>query len=102
MRPTYGSPVNSVFHGRPVCQPILVVAASAVLGVSVKYMDHPPRIAVTSEELASEARRATEMLQGKPVKVVWRHTPAELGIEFNDGTRLFVDMRPEGLELSIT
>jgi hypothetical protein len=35
------------------------------------------------------------------VKTVRRHRPEELGIEFEDGTRLFVDGYNEGLELSI-
>ena len=43
------------------------------------------------------------MLEGKVVKVVWRHRPQELGIEFTDGTRLFADVVDgEKLELSIT
>ena len=60
------------------------------------------RVATTKEELASEAQRATRMLQGKVVRAVWRHRPEEIGIEFEDGARLFVDMRPTGLEISIT
>jgi hypothetical protein len=53
-------------------------------------------------ELAIEARRATEMLRGKVVAVVWRHRIGEIGIEFTDGTRLFVDHTAAGVELSIT
>lgn len=52
--------------------------------------------------LQAEAARATEMLQGKVVQAVWRHNERQLGIEFTDGTRLFVDHQPIGLELSIT
>ena len=52
--------------------------------------------------LEEEARWATELLKGKVVDVVWRHRPKEIGIRFTDGTRLFVDHEPEGLELSIT
>jgi hypothetical protein len=53
-------------------------------------------------ELEIEARRATEKLRGKVVSVVWRHREGEVGIEFTDGTRLFVDQTPVGVELSIT
>lgn len=42
------------------------------------------------------------MLRGKVVSVVWRHRKGEIGIEFTDGTRLFVDQTPVGVELSIT
>ncbi len=51
--------------------------------------------------LQLEAERATEMLCGKTVSMVWRHRPGEVGIEFTDGTRLFVDRTPNGVELSI-
>jgi hypothetical protein len=33
---------------------------------------------------------------------VWRHRPGEVGIEFNDGTRLFVDSVSNGLDFSVT
>ncbi len=55
-----------------------------------------------SSPLQDEANRATEMLHGKVVKRVWRHRDRELGIEFEDGTRLFADVTQAGLELSIT
>ncbi len=42
------------------------------------------------------------MLHGKVVKRVWRHRDRELGIEFEDGTRLFAVVTQAGLELSIT
>lgn len=51
--------------------------------------------------LEDEAARATGMLSGRVVKQVWRHRSNELGIEFEDGSRLFVDS-PAALELSIT
>lgn len=54
------------------------------------------------DDLAGEAERATMMLAGKEVCQVWRHRAGEVGIEFTDGTRLFVDQNGEGLELSIT
>lgn len=52
-------------------------------------------------DLEAEATRATEMLRGRVVKQVWRHRPGEIGIEFEDGTRLFADAS-SALELSIT
>ena len=52
--------------------------------------------------MEDEAKRATKLLKGKTVKKVWRHRPEELAIEFDDGTRLFVDREETGLELSIT
>lgn len=53
-------------------------------------------------ELEAEAKRATEMLKGKVVSIVWRHRKGEVGIEFADGTRLFVDHTNSGVEISIT
>jgi hypothetical protein len=53
-------------------------------------------------KLQLEAERATEMLRGKTVAVVWRHRSGEVGVQFTDGTRLFVDRTPDGVELSIT
>ena len=50
--------------------------------------------------LADEAARATAMLGGRVVKTVWRHRLGEVTIEFEDGTRLFVDSA-SALELSI-
>ena len=42
------------------------------------------------------------MLKGKVVSIVFRHRLGEVGIEFTDGTRLFVDHVEDGVELSIT
>ena len=61
-----------------------------------------PHVAKEKKGLAAEARRATSILRGKSVKKVWRHRASEIGIEFADGSRLFVDARESGLELSIT
>jgi hypothetical protein len=55
----------------------------------------------TQPDLDDEAARATEMLRGRAVKQVWRHRLTEIGIEFEDGTRLFIDSAA-ALELSIT
>lgn len=52
-------------------------------------------------DLDEEARLATDMLAGKSVRRVLRHHAGEVGIEFTDGTRLFVD-GVDGVELSIT
>lgn len=59
-------------------------------------------VAITESELKSEARRVTRMLKGKIVEKVWRHRANEIGIQFTEGTRLFVDISEGGLELSIT
>lgn len=52
--------------------------------------------------LQDEARRATELLRGKVISEIFRHRPTEVGIEFTDGTRLFVDKASDGVDLSIT
>ncbi len=54
------------------------------------------------QELEKEAKRATEMLKDKKVFIIFRHRIGEFGIEFTDGTRLFIDHEPEGLEITIT
>ena len=53
-------------------------------------------------DLKHEAEELTNLLQGKTVKIVWRHRATEIGIEFDDGTRLFVDATTTGLDLSVT
>jgi hypothetical protein len=57
---------------------------------------------MNEENLKKEAEQATEMLRGKTVRVVWRHRGKEVGLEFTDGSRFFVDCTTEGAELSIT
>jgi hypothetical protein len=52
--------------------------------------------------LNEEAERATELLRGKEVAAVWRNRKGEVGVEFTDGTRLFVDGVEGGIEISIT
>lgn len=59
-------------------------------------------IARTFEELADEATRLNELLQGKTVQIVYRHKPGELVLSFEDGTSLYVDNRTDGLEFSVT
>ena len=61
-----------------------------------------PRVPKKKKGLAAEARRASRLLRGKTVKKVWRHRGSELGIEFEDGSRLFVDAKLRGLEITIT
>ena len=54
-------------------------------------------------KLELESSRLQRMLRGKTVKHVWRHREREVGVEFEDGTRLFVDCQPnEILEFSVT
>ena len=53
-------------------------------------------------KLEEESKNAEKMLKGKKVKSVFRHRRNEFGLEFTDGTRLFVDLTLDGLELSIT
>src|SRR6266545_6646792 len=55
-----------------------------------------------TEILQDESRRATELLRDKVVSRVISHRSTEVGIEFTDGTRLFVDRASDGVELSIT
>jgi hypothetical protein len=57
---------------------------------------------MTPAKLDQEAERATALLRGRAVKRVWRHSVGEVGIEFEDGARLFVRHLDEGNELSIT
>jgi len=56
----------------------------------------------SAAQLALEAKRATAMLKGRVVAQVSRHRPKEVGVQFADGTRLFVDHQSGALELSIT
>jgi hypothetical protein len=53
-------------------------------------------------ELEDEATKLTNSLRGRTVKVVRRHRLGEVMIEFDDGTRLFVNNIPDGLEFSVT
>ena len=53
-------------------------------------------------DLEEEAKRATELLKGKIVSSVARNREDEVLINFNDGTKLFVDTSGNRIELSIT
>jgi hypothetical protein len=50
--------------------------------------------------LGEESNRTTELLRGKVVSFVVRHRDREVMIQFEDGTRLFIDAET-ALELSI-
>lgn len=52
--------------------------------------------------LEEEAKRASRLLKGKVLARVSRPRPSEICLEFSDGTRFFVDVVEESLELSIT
>ena len=60
-----------------------------------------PHVAVTPHDLEAEAQDLTRLLGGKIVRSVWRHRPREFGIEFTDGTRIFIDAQTDGLETSL-
>jgi len=53
-------------------------------------------------DLNEEAKRATDMLKNKKIEMILRHHKNEITIQFTDGSRLFIDQTPDGLELSIT
>src|SRR5215471_5439174 len=57
---------------------------------------------MSDETLRKEAEEATNMLRGKIVRILRRHSSKEISLEFTDGTRLFVDCAAEGSEISIT
>jgi hypothetical protein len=53
-------------------------------------------------DLEKEAAKISRLLKGKTVKIVRRHRVSEIMVEFDDGTRLFVNQDSDGLEFSIT
>jgi hypothetical protein len=53
-------------------------------------------------DLEKEAAQLTELLRGKVLRIVRRHRSDEILIEFEDGTRLFVNRISAGLEFSVT
>ncbi len=57
---------------------------------------------IDADNLTEESARASALLAGKVVSRVFRHRPTEVGVEFADGARLFVDKSGKGLEISIT
>lgn len=61
-----------------------------------------PGFVAAMVDLLAEAERATAMLAVEEVRQVWRPGIGEIGIEFADGTRLFVDRSAQALAVSIT
>jgi hypothetical protein len=53
-------------------------------------------------DLEDEASRLTDLLRGKVIKAIRRHRSDEVLVEFEDGTRLFIDRNSDGLEFSVT
>ena len=53
-------------------------------------------------DLENEAAQLTDLLNAKTIRIVRRHRPDEILIEFDDGTRLFVNRTSDGLEFSVT
>ena len=53
-------------------------------------------------DLEDEARKLEDLLRGKTVKFVARRRSRGVMIAFEDGTRLFVDSIPDGIEFSVT
>ena len=52
--------------------------------------------------LEEEAEALNRLLRGKTVAKVFRHRIGEVGIEFTDQSRLFLDQTPDGVECSVT
>jgi hypothetical protein len=52
--------------------------------------------------LRSEAAKLQRLLRGKAIARVRRLREKELLLEFDDGTRLYVDHEGDGLEFSVT
>ena len=70
---------------------------AAPLGCDVRA-----HMTIGPDKLTEESARASALLAGKVVSRVIRNRPTEVGVEFADGARLFVDKSAKGLELSIT
>ena len=52
--------------------------------------------------LKEESIEATKLLAGRKVQAVVRHKSSEVLIQFSDGSRLFIDISNNELELSIS
>ncbi len=52
--------------------------------------------------IEEETKKIEKFIKNKVVVKVFRNRKNEFGIEFEDGTRLFIDRVEEGLELSVT
>ena len=64
-------------------------------------LSRPPLVATTEAELRREAVAVTKLLGGKTVREVVRNGSSELGIEFTDGSRIFINSTEEGLQVSV-
>jgi hypothetical protein len=53
-------------------------------------------------DLEAEAEGMSRLLRGKAVRVVKRHRIGEVLLEFEDGTRFFVNAIADRLDFSIT
>ena len=53
-------------------------------------------------DIEEEAKEMTSRLRGKTVKIVLRHRANEVLLEFEDNTRLFVNVSGDGLDFSVT
>ena len=53
-------------------------------------------------DLDAEGEELTNLVRAKVVTVIRRHMAAEVLVEFEDGTRLFINSRLDGLEFSVT
>ena len=51
-----------------------------------------------NEELC---KKVADLLQGKKLKRIWM-AEHSIGIEFHDGSRLFIDVKDNDIELSVT
>ena len=52
--------------------------------------------------LEDESHKLTDLLRGKTVRLARRKKTGELLVEFDDGSRLFVNAKGNELELSVT
>jgi hypothetical protein len=57
---------------------------------------------MNDKDLRSEANRLEEILKDKTINKVYRNRSNEVVIEFNDGTRFFIEIDGKELEFSIT
>lgn len=57
---------------------------------------------MNDKDLKSEANKLEEILKNKTIYKVYRNRSNEVVIEFNDGTRFFIEIDGKELEFSIT
>ena len=95
-------------EGRPTPPADRPVPPSATPSRDRRDAEEPPArlelsgpLSAPPPELAAEAERVTGLLKGKAVARVWQHRPEALGIEFADGTKLYIEQHSTGLEVNI-